>query len=83
MSVSHIDSGKQLRVQSPCTQSTRNSTCNLRLGERCIYLICQSVRLMNFARLFACKAQTNNAQFKDEELDVTIRQNLEVLGYGE
>jgi len=71
--VSHINSEKQLRVQSFYTQSTRNSACNSSLGIRRIFILYQMVRAMGIARLFACKVQTHYAQFEAEELDAVIR----------
>ena len=89
-----IEHGKQLRVQGCYTQFTRNSTCNSGIGDFSNAMVCQWVKRIGIARVFACKAPANNTQFEAEELDAIIRRNLpacrgghgagrEVLGYGE
>ncbi len=60
-----------------------NLTCNSRGGIFFNSSYYQKVTKRWIARLFSHKTQANSTQFKAEELDTVIRQNLEVLDYGE
>jgi hypothetical protein len=61
----------------------RNFGCNSRIKISSIPLAYQGLKKKGIIHLFACKAKVNKSQTEAEELDAVIRQNLEVLGYGE
>jgi len=78
MTVHHLGPGKQLRAKRHRTQSTRN------YRTRGSLIPCYTEELggqrLRVYSIEKCRIARN---WEPEKLDTAIRQNLEVLGYGE